>query len=125
MYAAAFSEWARIGRTPRSLKCNRVRRSVDSTKKTWLIPVPARARANHSAPFIAALSLMLCPPCGLDYPSFVEAVLPPVRILRTGRVTRPSRAILQPPERRFGHYSRGGHREVTAKPGNHLVRLFE
>src|SRR4029453_11995231 len=62
MYAAAFSEWARIGRPPRSLKCNRVRRSVDSTKKTWLIPVPAKARANHSAPFIAAVSLMLCPP---------------------------------------------------------------
>jgi hypothetical protein len=38
-----------------------VRRSVDSTKKTWLIPVPAKARANHSAPFIAAVALMLFP----------------------------------------------------------------
>src|SRR5262249_4177371 len=59
---AAFSEWARIGLTPRSLKCNRVRRNVDSTKKTWLIPVPAKARANHAAPFITAVSLILFPP---------------------------------------------------------------
>src|ERR1041384_7446505 len=38
--------------TPRSPKCSSVRRITDSTKKTWLMPVPAKALASHSAPFI-------------------------------------------------------------------------
>ena len=48
------AECARIGFTPRSLSASKVRRIVDSTKNTWLIPVLANARANHSAPFIVS-----------------------------------------------------------------------
>src|SRR3954471_23051784 len=48
-----------MGFTPRSPRCSSVRRITDSTKKTWLMPVPANALASHSAPFIIPWSLML------------------------------------------------------------------
>ena len=38
-----------------------VRRMHDSTKKTCVMPVPASARASHSAPFIEAVSAMVPP----------------------------------------------------------------
>src|ERR1700756_2127785 len=42
-----------MGFTPKSASWSKVRRSTDSTKNTCVMPVPANARASHSAPFIA------------------------------------------------------------------------
>src|ERR1700704_4541537 len=83
MYAAAFSEWASTGLTPRSLNCSKVRRITDSTKKTWLMPVWANARASHSAPFIAAVSAIAFPP-----PFFRAASL--AKRDQIGQVLRPA-----------------------------------
>ena len=41
-----------MGFTPKSPSWSKVRRSTNSTKKTCVMPVPANARASHSAPFI-------------------------------------------------------------------------
>src|SRR3954451_12075132 len=74
--------------TPRSPRCRSVRRMTDSTKKTWLMPVPANALASHSAPFICPASAIPSPPAQpLPLATRVAADrrVPSMRAVRKGR----------------------------------------
>jgi hypothetical protein len=52
MYAAAFSEWAKILRTPSISNSTRVFLRIASTKKMWVTPYPLRVSAKKRAPVL-------------------------------------------------------------------------